>query len=118
MIWLTCIWEGKVLVHRQKYRKVFELFGEIHPRNLKRVVADPLVDRVVLAAMERLLEVEHPHGRAGVDVVVVEHAVHRHVLPRSHHHLLGDVAHRCAHTNNNILKSLSGNYIDSQSPLA
>lgn len=54
---------------------------------------------MVLAAIERLLEVEHPHGRAGIDVVVVEHAIHCHVLPRSHHHLLRDVAHRCTHTN-------------------
>lgn len=53
-----------------------------------------LVDCVVLAAMD-LLEVEFPHGHAGVDVAVVEDAVNRDVLPRSHHHFLRNVAHGC-----------------------
>lgn len=60
--------------------------------------AHPLVDGVVLTAMEPLFEVENPRGRAGVDVVVVEHAVHRYALSRSHNHFFRDVAHRWRHT--------------------
>lgn len=44
--------------------------------------------------MKPLFEVECPHGRAGVDAVVVEHTINCYVLPRSHHHFLRDVAHR------------------------
>lgn len=62
--------------------------------------AHPLVDRVVLAAGKRLLEVEHPDGRAGVDAAVVEHTIDRDVFPRSCHYLLGDVAHGCTHKEN------------------
>lgn len=54
-----------------------------------------LVDWVVLAAIKLLLEVQHPEGRAGVDAVVVEHAVHGHVLSWSCDHPLRDVAHSC-----------------------
>lgn len=60
--------------------------------------AYPLVDGAVLAAVELLVEVEDPHGRAGVEAVVVEHAVNGHVLPRTYHHFLRDVAHLCKHT--------------------
>lgn len=60
----------------------------------RRVFSYPLVDWVVLAAMKRLLEVEHPHGRAGIDAVVVEYTINCYVLPRSGHHFLRDVAHR------------------------
>lgn len=49
--------------------------------------------------MKPLFEVEYPHGRAGVDVAVVEHTINCHVLPWTHHHFLRDVAHRCKHTN-------------------
>lgn len=56
--------------------------------------AYPLVDCAVLAAME-LLEVEFPLGHAGVDVVVIEDAVNRDVLPRPRHHFLRNVAHGC-----------------------
>lgn len=70
----------------------------------------PLVDWVVLAVMKPIIPVEHPRGRAGVDAVVVEHAIHRHVLPRSRHHLHRDVAHHCTHTNTSffIYKAPSG----------
>ena len=60
-------------------------------------VSYPFVYGVVLAVMERLLEVEHPFGLAGVDAVVVEHTINGYVLPRSRHHFLRDVAHRCTH---------------------
>lgn len=53
----------------------------------------PLTDGPVQAAMKRF-EVQHPPGAAGVDAVVVEHAVNRDVLPRSDHQLLRDVADR------------------------
>ncbi len=79
------------------HRKVFYLFGNIS-RDTQRVVAHPLVDGLVLAMVKPLLEVEHPRGRAGVDVVVVEHTIHCHVVPRSRHHFFRDVAHSWTHT--------------------
>lgn len=67
-------------------------------REARPVAAYPLVDQVVLAVVELLVKVEDPQGRAGVEVVVVEHAVNCHVLPRTYHHFLRDVAHLCKHT--------------------
>lgn len=64
----------------------------------RSVAAYPLVDGVVLAVVELLVEVEDPQGRAGVEVVVVKHAVNCDVLPRTHHHFFRDVAHLCKHT--------------------
>lgn len=58
----------------------------------------PLVDGPVLAALVGLLDVELPHGRAGVELAVVEDAVDGDVLPGPHHHLLWDVAHGCGAT--------------------
>lgn len=63
-----------------------------------RSAPHPLVDGPVLAAVDRLLDVELPHGRAGVEVVVVEHAVDGDVLAGPHHHLLRDVADGCGAT--------------------
>lgn len=57
----------------------------------------PLIDCVVLTRMNRLLEVEHPSGRAGVDAVVIEHTIYCNVLPWSCHHCVRDVAHSCTH---------------------
>lgn len=57
------------------------------------VYSYPLVDRVVLAVMKPLFEVEYPHGCAGVDVVVIEHTINCYVLPGSHHHFLRNVAY-------------------------
>lgn len=78
-----------------------EMFPETHKEGFF-FSSYPLVDWVVLAAMKPLLEVEHPHGRAGVDVVVVEHTIHCYILPRSCHHFLWDVTHRCAHTHTKV----------------
>lgn len=64
----------------------------------RSVAAYPLVDRVVLAVVELLVEVEDPQGRAGVEVVVVKHTVNCDVLPRTYHHFFRDVAHLCKHT--------------------
>lgn len=55
----------------------------------------PLVDWVVQGGWRQRLEVELPHGHAGIHSVVVEYTVYCYVLPRSSHHFLGDVAHRC-----------------------
>lgn len=57
-----------------------------------------MVDGVVLAVVKLLVKIADPQGRAGVEVVVVEDAVNRYVLPRSHHHFFRDVAHLCKHT--------------------
>lgn len=98
VIWLTCFGKGTLLSysHILHYTaKVNEILGNI-PSSTQ--IAYPLVDWVVLAAMKPLFEVEYPHSCAGVDVVVVEHTINCYVLPRTHHHFLGDVAHRCKHT--------------------
>lgn len=55
----------------------------------------PLVDWVVQGGWRQRLEVELPHGHAGIHSVVVEYTVYCYVLPGSSHHFLGDVAHRC-----------------------
>lgn len=48
---------------------------------------------MVHAAGKRLMEVELPDGLAGVHAAIVEHTIHRHVLPRLRHHLFRDVRH-------------------------
>lgn len=55
----------------------------------------PLVDWVVQGGWRQRLEVELPHGHAGIHSVVVEYTVYGYLLPGSSHHFLGDVAHRC-----------------------
>lgn len=56
----------------------------------------PLVDWVVLGGWKLGgLEVEIPHGHAGIHSVIVEYTVYCYVLPGSSHHFLGDVAHYC-----------------------
>lgn len=71
-----------------------------HHKNLCRergffCTSYPLVDWVVQGGWRQWLEVELPHGHAGIHSVVVEYTVYCYVLPGSSHHFLGDVAHRC-----------------------
>lgn len=71
-----------------------------HHKNLCRergffCTSYPLVDWVVQGGWRQQLEVELPHGHAGIHSVVVEYTVYCYVLPGSSHHFLGDVAHRC-----------------------
>lgn len=46
-----------------------------------------------LAVIKSMFKVKDPHGRAGVDVVVVENTVNCNVLSRPHDRFLRDVAH-------------------------
>lgn len=71
-----------------------------HHKNLCRergffCTSYPLVDWVVQGGWRQRLEVELPHGHAGIHSVVVEYTVYCYVLPGSSHHFLGDVGHRC-----------------------
>lgn len=94
MIWLTCARRAFVKPEAQR-----NTFGHGTGSRLQlRSAPHPLVDGPVLAAVDRLLDVELPHGRAGVEVVVVEHAVDGDVLAGPHHHLLRDVADGCGAT--------------------
>lgn len=68
--------------------------------------AHPLVDGPVLAAGDGLIHVEPPHGRAGVDAELVDHAVDGDVLAGPHRHHLGDVAHLCRATAASVLSRL------------
>lgn len=53
---------------------------------------------MVLAVIKSMFKVKDPHGRAGVDVVVVENTVNCDVLSRPHDRFLRDVAHSCKQT--------------------
>lgn len=98
-------------VLRGLQRHLADLFGEKEKATLVKLLTasplnmlvikgdtDPLVDCLVLAAVDLVLLVEYPLGRAGVGHAVVEHTVDSDRLPRTDDRHLRDVGLRCTNT--------------------